>query len=157
MGKRSSVANLPPAVRSELEKRLVASGFQHYEAISQELAARGFAIGKSSLHRYGMKLERQVAELRAARLEREDNDGLATQAKPASAPAALTIGERLRYERDLLGLTQSQMAERTSVPNSTYVKYEGDERVPGGKALARLALSGVDIVWVIGGERKGPR
>ena len=66
MGKRSKVKMLPPEVRKRLEKFLVDNNFSGYERLADDLAALGFPIGKSSLHRFGSDLERRLAAVKAA-------------------------------------------------------------------------------------------
>lgn len=65
MPNASKIAKLPQIVRHEIEERLYANGFSGYEAIETDLRRRGWNIGKSSLHRWGMKLK-QVHEAAAA-------------------------------------------------------------------------------------------
>lgn len=63
---RPAVSLLPEAVRAELDRRLVQSGFGDYENLSAWLAEQGFQIGKSSVHRYGQGLERKLAAIKAS-------------------------------------------------------------------------------------------
>lgn len=63
---RPAVSLLPEAVRAELDRRLVQSGFGDYENMSAWLAEQGFQIGKSSVHRYGQGLERKLAAIKAS-------------------------------------------------------------------------------------------
>lgn len=62
----SKVSLLPEAIRAELERRLIASGFGGYEELEAWLAAQGFEIGKSSLHRDGAKLKRRLEAIKAS-------------------------------------------------------------------------------------------
>lgn len=66
MPKTPKIAKLPPAVRREIEERLTANGFGDYAAMETELRRRGWHIGKSSLHRWGMKLKQIQREADAA-------------------------------------------------------------------------------------------
>lgn len=68
MGQRSSVYELPPAVRAEVERRLTDAGFGGYQKLATELQARGFSVTKSALHRFGQKLEERVKLAAAAHL-----------------------------------------------------------------------------------------
>ncbi|ACL72726.1 putative bacteriophage protein [Thioalkalivibrio sulfidiphilus HL-EbGr7] len=63
MPKRSKVFELPQDVREELNEKLVATGFQGYEALAGWLAERGFQVSRSSVQRYGSELQ---AEFEAA-------------------------------------------------------------------------------------------
>lgn len=64
MPPRSKVAQLPPEVKKWLDETLVESNFSGYAVIEAELAARGYAIGKSSLNRYGQDFEGKLAALK---------------------------------------------------------------------------------------------
>lgn len=64
MPPRSKVAGLPAQVKAWLDQALVESNFSGYEALSTELEARGYQIGKSALHRYGSEFEDKLAALK---------------------------------------------------------------------------------------------
>lgn len=66
MPARSAVQQLPEEIRTELDRRLVASGFGGYEALSDWLGEQGLEISKSSLHRYGSAFEKKLGALRIA-------------------------------------------------------------------------------------------
>lgn len=66
MAKRSKVETLPTAVKSWLDKALVEGNFSGYEALEKALSDRGHTIGKSSLNRYGQKLEAKLSAVRAS-------------------------------------------------------------------------------------------
>jgi Protein of unknown function (DUF3486) len=80
--RRSAVGALPPDVRAFVDQVLVGNQFGGYEALASALAEKGYAIGKSSLHRYGAKLEARMQAVKdsteAARaiadLARDDAD-----------------------------------------------------------------------------------
>jgi len=77
MPKRPAIEALPPAVKKWLDQALAEGNFSGYESLEAELKERGFQIGKSSIHRYGQKLERKLAAIKAS-----------TQAATAIAEAA---------------------------------------------------------------------
>lgn len=77
MPKRSVIEGLPEEDRKWLEGQLVARNFGDYEKLEELLAERGITLGKSSIHRYGQKLERKLAAIKAS-----------TQAAQAIAAAA---------------------------------------------------------------------
>lgn len=60
----------------------------------------------------------------------------------------VSIGERIRDEREWLGFTQAQLAEAMKLSAADIVEFEQDTRVPEGDELARLVsvfgLSGPD-------------
>ena len=62
----SKIDLLPEEVRAELNRQLVKRAFSDYEALAKWLAEQGFQIGKSTVGRYGQKLERKLAAIRAA-------------------------------------------------------------------------------------------
>ena len=66
MSKRAKVTTLPAAVRAWLDGALVEGNFSGYEALEAALRDQGYAISKSSIHRYGANLERRMAAIRAS-------------------------------------------------------------------------------------------
>ena len=64
MGQRSSILDLPEAIRRELDSRLIKGGFSGYVELEAWLAGSGITVGKSSIHRYGSQMERRLADLR---------------------------------------------------------------------------------------------
>lgn len=66
MGQRSGVLNLPPEVRHWLEKALIDGNFQGYQLLEDTLAAQGYALSKSAIHRYGQPLQRRLAAIKAS-------------------------------------------------------------------------------------------
>lgn len=63
------------------------------------------------------------------------------------------IGERLKEERDRLGLTQEQMAGRLDVTQKTQGLYERGQRMPNAEYLAVMADLGCDVLYVLTGQR----
>ncbi|WP_028696140.1 helix-turn-helix domain-containing protein [Pseudomonas cremoricolorata] len=68
----------------------------------------------------------------------------------------MNIGERLREERVRLGLNQADFAAIAGVTKTSQFNYEKGERSPDAAYLAALALHGVDILYVVTGERCSP-
>ncbi|MDO4427739.1 MAG: helix-turn-helix transcriptional regulator [Moraxella sp.] len=66
------------------------------------------------------------------------------------------IGERLREERTRLNLTQYQLSSMAEVTQSTYSKYERGERVPTLQAVNGFYRLGMDITYLLTGERSTP-
>lgn len=66
MPPKSKVLALPAEVKAWLDQSLVENNFSGYEALSAELAGRGYTIGKSALHQYGQNFEERLAALRMA-------------------------------------------------------------------------------------------
>lgn len=66
MPKRSKVIDLPVDVREELERRLMANAFSDYAGLSAWLLEQGYALSRSSVHRFGQSFEDRVGALRLA-------------------------------------------------------------------------------------------
>lgn len=66
MAKRSAVDQLPQEERDWLDRALVAGNFSNYRALEEALCERGFEISKSVIHRYGQKIERRFAAIKAS-------------------------------------------------------------------------------------------
>lgn len=66
MPSRNKVLGLPTEVKQELDRRLVASGFQGYDALAAWLLEQGYEISRSSVHRYGKEFGERLAMLRVA-------------------------------------------------------------------------------------------
>lgn len=65
-----------------------------------------------------------------------------------------SIGERLRKEREKLGMTQVEMAEVAGVTRVSQQNYENNRRIPHADYLALIDRAGVDIYYVVTGKRK---
>ncbi len=63
------------------------------------------------------------------------------------------VGSRLREERQRLALSQHEFAALGGVRRGAQANYEADARVPDGTYLAALAAGGVDILFVLTGQR----
>ncbi|MGV3581889.1 MAG: helix-turn-helix domain-containing protein [Methylophilus sp.] len=63
------------------------------------------------------------------------------------------IGERLRIERERLKLNQTQFGEAGGVKKNAQIKYEKGERSPDASYLELLSSIGVDVLFVITGQR----
>ena len=64
-----------------------------------------------------------------------------------------TLGQRLRARRKALSLTQSELASRAGVSQSTVVRTEKDETIPDGATLLAFARElGVTIPFLVAGD-----
>lgn len=63
------------------------------------------------------------------------------------------LGERLRSERERLGLNQDALGQIGGVNRNTQAKYEKGERFPTADYMAAVAAAGVDVLYVITGHR----
>ncbi len=66
MPARPKAEQLPDDIREELEQKLIASNFSDYRALESWLAEQGFEITKSSLQRWGSKLEERLHGIKVA-------------------------------------------------------------------------------------------
>lgn len=64
-----------------------------------------------------------------------------------------TIGDRLRSERERVGVSQDAFAESAGVQRRTQGNYERGERFPDAEYLSRIAAVGVDVLYVVTGRR----
>ncbi len=69
----------------------------------------------------------------------------------------MSVGGRLRQERELLGLTQQKFAELGGVKRVSQHLYEQDVRVPDMNYLSRLKDHGVDVWFLFHGTRISER
>lgn len=66
------------------------------------------------------------------------------------------IGPRLREERERVGLNQEQFAEAGGVSRRTVVAWEKGEQFPNAAFLATVSGMGVDVLYVLTGQRLQP-
>ncbi len=62
---------------------------------------------------------------------------------------------RLREERERLDLSQTAMAALGGVQKRAQINYESGERAPDAKYLEGIAKAGVDVLYVLTGQRAG--
>ncbi len=65
----------------------------------------------------------------------------------------MNAGERLKEERERLSLTQKAIADAAGTTSRTQISYEGNGSPPKSSYLAKVALLGVDVGYVITGIR----
>lgn len=65
-------------------------------------------------------------------------------------------GDRLRQERSRLNLSQKDFAALFGKKNMAVMRYEKGERVMGQDDLEALHKTGVDVYYLITGERTQP-
>lgn len=66
----------------------------------------------------------------------------------------MAIGDRLKEERSRLGFSQTDLATAGGVGKTTQINYEKGERSPDASYLAAVAERGVDVLYVVTGERR---
>lgn len=68
----------------------------------------------------------------------------------------VSIGGRLREERQRLDMNQTQFGERGGVTKKTQMLYESGERFPDAAYLAAIAGVGADVCYIVTGARENP-
>lgn len=63
----------------------------------------------------------------------------------------VSIGSRLRAERERLGLSQADLAQLAEQSRKSQVRYEADERQPDASYLATIAKHGFDVLYILTG------
>ncbi|WP_085631317.1 helix-turn-helix domain-containing protein [Pseudomonas sp. R16(2017)] len=63
------------------------------------------------------------------------------------------IGDRLKEERERLGLNQTDFAAKAGASKNSQYNYEKGERSPDASYLAAVAEQGVDVLYVVTGQR----
>ncbi|WP_397448700.1 helix-turn-helix domain-containing protein [Pseudomonas sp. NA-150] len=63
------------------------------------------------------------------------------------------LGARLKEERKTLGLSQHDFAAIGGVEANAQGKYESGERTPRSDYLAALSGKGVDVLYLLSGQR----
>jgi transcriptional regulator with XRE-family HTH domain len=72
---------------------------------------------------------------------------------PAEANEHRLVGSRLREAREVLGLTQGDVADALSIPRTSVIAMEAGKRKVTGLELRRLArLYRRDVGWLLGDD-----
>ena len=64
-----------------------------------------------------------------------------------------SLGERLKFERERLGYTQPEFAELVGASKRSQIGWEQGRSAPDANALAAWAAEGLDVGFVLSGER----
>lgn len=67
-----------------------------------------------------------------------------------------TFGTRLREEREKLGVSQIEFAALGGAKKHSQINYEADRSSPSSDYLSALAKHGVDVMYVLTGQRMPP-
>lgn len=65
----------------------------------------------------------------------------------------MTLGDRLREEREKLGMSQSNFGELAGVTKASQINYEKGVRNPDTSYLLALKEAGVDVCYLLTGMR----
>lgn len=136
MGRETSIDQLAADDKNWLDKRFMNQGFCGYEEISRILQERGYDISKSSVHRYGQKVEQKLAAVKA------------------STQAAMMIAEAAPDDSDLrssavLSLVQTEMFNALiALQESENPDADPADRImlmaKAGKGIAEIAKASVN-------------
>lgn len=63
------------------------------------------------------------------------------------------VGGRLKEERERLAWSQAVLAEVATVSKRSVAAWESGETAPGADVLALLSVKGVDVLYVLTGQR----
>ncbi|EYU16176.1 MULTISPECIES: helix-turn-helix domain-containing protein [Photorhabdus] len=64
----------------------------------------------------------------------------------------MSLGERLKKERERLGFSQSDFAEMVGASRKSQIRWEKDESAPGADAISLWAKAGLDVLYLITGQ-----
>mgnify|MGYP000071101551 CR=1 FL=1 len=67
----------------------------------------------------------------------------------------MTIGQRIKEERTRLKIKSKEFAEMVGYHPVTQSNYETGKRIPDLEYLEKLATAGVDITYIVTGQRGG--
>ncbi|PHM36181.1 transcriptional regulator [Xenorhabdus mauleonii] len=67
-----------------------------------------------------------------------------------------TIGNRIKEERERLGLSKMDFAHLTGYPGHVQTSYERDEIMPEGMYLQEITKHGCDTLYIITGHKERP-
>lgn len=65
----------------------------------------------------------------------------------------MSPGARLKEERERLGFSQTDFAALTGASKKTQIRWEQGESHPGADALAIWMAHGLDVLYVLSGQR----
>ena len=127
MARASSIDKLPKAVKEWLDRSLMDNNFSGYTALEDALRERGCTISKSAIHRYGQKIERRFAAIKA------------------STEAARMLTEGASDDQDarseaVIALVQTELFE--SIVN---LQEAGDEDIVPAKRIGLLSSAAKNI------------
>lgn len=137
MARRSSIENLPDDVRRWLDRALSAKGFAEYQVLERHLRDKGHDISKSAIHRYGQKLERRLAAIKAS-----------TEA--AKLIAEVTPDDKDARSEALTSIIQTELFEAlVNLQEASDEKIDPAERIAmlssAAKNIATLSRSSVNL------------
>lgn len=136
MARESSIDQLSNDDKTWLDKRFIDKGFCGYEEIAAILQERGYNVSKSSVHRYGQKVEQKLAAVQA------------------STQAAMMIAEAAPDDSDMRSSAVLSLVQ-TELFNALVALQEADNEdadpadrimlmAKAGKGIAEIAKASVN-------------
>jgi DNA-binding XRE family transcriptional regulator len=127
------------------------NGLEIYPAALREMASQLDALARLAASRptgakYGNTLH---VELRTP----PNEPAKAGNEAVTSTQAVMSIGQRLKEERERLNLSQTALAEAAGTTKQTQFSYETDRTPPKASYLAAVVPYGVDVAYVVTGQR----
>lgn len=129
MARPSAIDDLNPDDKEWLSKRFMDQGFCGYEEIAKILSDRGYNISKSSIHRYGQKLESKL------------------EAVQTSTKMAMAIAEAAPDDGDQRSAAVLSMMQ-TGIFNALMDIEEADGTTDAAKRLEMYAKAGKGIAEI---------
>jgi len=65
----------------------------------------------------------------------------------------MSVGTRLKEERQRLGLNQAQLAQLANIARASQINYETDKRSPDNDYWQTISNAGIDVQYVLTGKR----
>ncbi|MEW6679157.1 MAG: helix-turn-helix transcriptional regulator [Pseudomonadota bacterium] len=122
------------------------------EAISPE---RLRAVAKQIVHFSPAFTARPALENPLLRKKFIEPSGILSCRTDSDKGPICPVGSRIREERLYLGLTQEEFAKKLGVHRRSQGNYESDAREPDTAYLGAAFKAGVDVIYVLTGERTG--
>lgn len=132
MARMTAIDRLSPEHKKLLDDKLTTNGFHSYVELTEWLNELGYEIGKSSLHRYGQKLERKLSAIKA------------------STQASLMIAEAIPDDGDarsqaVLSLVQTEIFNALVALQD----LEDDDSIDPVKRLSMITKAGKGISEIV--------
>lgn len=70
--------------------------------------------------------------------------------------SGVTFGQRLTAERERIGRTQEQLGALVGATKRSVIDWEGDESSPKASYLEKMAIEGMDVLFLLTGKRSKP-
>ena len=100
---RSKIDALPADIRGELNQELLARNFSDYDGLARWLGQRGYAVSKSSIHRYGSKFELRLEQVRIATEQAEAFVGALPDDQGAVSDATIRLFQEKIFQLMVVG------------------------------------------------------